>query len=151
MAGYPDRITMFDLPSLQRFRRLGGDRRRLLLRAAIALAGSSAAVKLLPFRRAIAYGSVPVSPERSGAVAADQVWAVEAVARRLPSRTMCIEKGLAVQRLARAAGIDARLHYGARHEPGSGKLQAHVWVTVGGRAIIGGEEAAAFNEVATYP
>lgn len=69
----------------------------------------------------------------------------------MPWRTMCIEKGVAVQRLLRKSGVDAQLHYGARHEPGSGKLQAHVWVTVGGEAVIGGEEAVDFNEIATFP
>jgi len=64
---------------------------------------------------------------------------------------MCIEKGLALQRLLRTSGTDARLHYGARHDPVSGRLEAHVWVTVDGRAVIGGEEAVGFAEVASYP
>jgi hypothetical protein len=64
---------------------------------------------------------------------------------------MCIEKGLAVQRLLRQSGVDALLHYGAQQIPSSGKLQAHVWVTVGGDAVIGGEEAAGFAELARYP
>jgi hypothetical protein len=64
---------------------------------------------------------------------------------------MCIEKGLATQRMLREAGIDAVLHYGARHADDSGKLQAHVWVSVAGETIIGGEEAPDFAEIATYP
>jgi hypothetical protein len=64
---------------------------------------------------------------------------------------MCIEKGLTVQRMLRAAGADAVLHYGARHHPDTRKLQAHVWVTVGGKAVIGGEEAPEFAPVAVYP
>jgi hypothetical protein len=64
---------------------------------------------------------------------------------------MCIEKGLAVQRLLRSSGVDARLHYGARHAPKTGKLEAHVWVTVAGEVIFGGEEAAAYAELARYP
>lgn len=64
---------------------------------------------------------------------------------------MCIEKGIAVQRLLRQSGIDALLHYGARHDLGCGSLEAHVWVTVGGHAVIGGEEALDFTEIAVFP
>lgn len=78
------------------------------------------------------------------------VWAVETASRYLPLRTMCIEKGLAVQRLLRRSGAVARLHYGARHDPQTGKLQAHVWVSLDGAILIGGEDAAGFAEVATY-
>ena len=81
----------------------------------------------------------------------DCLWAVDAAARRLPWRTMCIEKGLAVQRLLRRNGIDARLHYGARNNAYRDRLEAHVWVTVDGRAVIGGEEADDFAELASYP
>jgi hypothetical protein len=137
-------------PSIIRLTRLSRDQRRLLLRAAIVLTEASAAVALLPFRRAINFGLVPLeSGERLSA--ADCVWAIEAAARRLPWRTMCIEKGLAAQRLLRGAGTEAVLHYGARNDPDTGKLEAHVWVTVGGEMVIGGEEAPGFAEVATYP
>jgi hypothetical protein len=64
---------------------------------------------------------------------------------------MCIEKGLAAQRLIRGSGADAILQYGARHHPDSGRLEAHVWVTVDGRAVIGGREAECFAAIATYP
>ena len=134
----------------RKFRRLERARRRLLVRAGSMVSAASAAVACLPFRHAIRFGSVPVS-ERGRDRAEECVWAVEAVARHLPWRTMCIEKGLAVQRLLRRSGTDARLHYGARHDPVSGKLEAHVWVTVDGIPVIGGEQAAEFAEVASYP
>ena len=82
--------------------------------------------------------------------AAECVWAVEAAARRLPWRTMCIEKGLAAQHLLRKSGVDARLHYGARHNPDCGKLEAHVWVSVDGKTIIGDQSPLQFAELATY-
>ena len=135
---------------LTRFRRLDRARRVLLTRAAIILSLASASVAWLPFRRAIRFGSIDAQPLRRDCLE-DCLWAVEAVARRVPWRTMCIEKGLAVQYLLRRSGIEARLHYGARHDPMSSELQAHVWVTVDGRAVIGGEEAGNFAEVATYP
>jgi hypothetical protein len=136
--------------SFAKFRNLDRGRRRLVLRAAASVTAASAAIACLPFRRAIRFGSVPVST-RSEHRVDDWLWAVEAVARRLPWRTMCIEKGLALQRLLRRDGIDARLHYGARHVPPERKLEAHVWVTVAGRSVLGGEEAAGFAEIASYP
>jgi hypothetical protein len=135
--------------SLGRLRRLDGRQKRLLLRAAALLGVASAAVALLPFRVAVRFGSGRFG---SGRASPDEcVWAVEAASRRLPWRTVCIEKGLVVQRMLRSGGFDAVLHYGARNHPESGKLEAHVWVSVDGRPIIGGREAADFAPIATYP
>ena len=135
---------------LASYQRLPKARRRLLPRAMITLAAASATVALLPFRRAIRFGSAEGGRRREVS-SDDVVWAVETVARRMPWRTVCLQKGLAVQYMLRAAGVDARLHYGARHEPTSRDLEAHVWVTVGGRAVIGGEGAGGFAAVATFP
>lgn len=132
-----------------RLTRLSGGRRRLLLQAGALLALASAKMVLLPFRRAIRFGCVP--PRNRRRSVDDVVWAVEAAARRAPWRTMCIEKGLVVQRMLRSGGLDAVLHYGARHHNDTQRLEAHVWVTVGGRAVIGGEEAEGFREIATFP
>lgn len=134
-----------------RFQRLGAERRALLVRASLVLTAASAGVALLPFRRAIRFGCVDSGGRRTASGIERYVWAVEAAARRLPWRTMCIEKGLAVQRLLRSNGYDARLHYGARHGGSSGKLEAHVWVSVGGDVVIGGEEAPGFAVVQSYP
>jgi hypothetical protein len=134
---------------LMRLYRMDRARRRLVLRAAATLTAASAAVALLPFRRAIAFGSAPLGAP-AGPATSDWIWAVEAAARRLPWPTKCIQKGLAAQRLLRRSGTDARLHYGARHHPDTGKLQAHVWITVDGQAVIGGEEAEGFAELESY-
>jgi hypothetical protein len=133
-----------------RLYRLDPLRRRLLVRAAVAVTAASAAVALLPFRRAIRFGSIGLGP-RTGLAPSECAWAIEAAARRLPWRAMCIEQGLAAQRLLRQAGIDARLHYGARHDPATGKLEAHVWVSVDGASVIGGEVADGFAELGTFP
>lgn len=134
---------------LLRLYRMDPARRRLVLRAAATLSAASAAVALLPFRRAIRFGSAALGP-RGGTSPEAMVAAVEAAATRLPWRTMCIEKGLAAQRLLRRGGTDAQLHYGARHDPETGRLEAHVWVTVDGVAVIGGEEAGGFVEIESY-
>ena len=141
---------MSHVMTYMRFYRLSRRRKAELVAAALALTAASAAVALLPFRIAIAFGSIPLGP-RTNLTPEECVSAVEAAARRLPWRTVCIEKGLAVQRLLRRSGIDAVLHYGARNAPDHAKVEAHVWVSVNGIAIIGGEEARGFAEVANFP
>lgn len=136
--------------SLTRLRRLPSERRRALVRAFLALTAASAAVAVLPFRKAIGFGSIPLK-RRVNVIPNDCVWAVEVAARWLPWRAMCIQRGLAVQRLLRSGGVEAVLHYGARRVADSGRLEAHVWVTVADRAVIGGEEAAGFAEIAMFP
>lgn len=143
-------MEMMRAPALLRLYRMAPARRRLLLRAWSMLTVASAAVALLPFRVAIRYGAVPLGRPRESS-AADCVAAVESAARRMPWRTMCIEKGIAAQRLLRRAGLDARLHYGARHATDSGALEAHVWVSVADMIVIGGEEAPNFAEIAIFP
>lgn len=141
---------MFQATPMTRFYRLSRERRELLWRAAIVLTAASVAVALLPFKKAIEFGAIPL--KRADEVTPDDcVWAVEAVARRVPWRAMCIQKSLAVQRLLRSGGVDAVLHYGVNRSTESGELQAHAWVSVSGETVIGGEEAVGFGEVATFP
>jgi len=122
---------------------------RLLARAGATLARARLSLVSKNFDQAIRFGSVPLGKSLRCEGADDIVWAIEAVARRVPFRAYCIEQGLAAQRLLRRSGIDAVLHYGARHD--DGELKAHVWVTVDGVAAIGGEQAPRFREVASYP
>ena len=136
----------------ERFRHLGRERQSLLIDAICELALASASVALLPFRRAIVRGSRPLSAaSRTPVTIETVVWAVEAASRRMPWRTVCIEQGLAAQRMLRRRGIDARLHYGARNDHSVGRLEAHVWVTVDGVVVIGESEAGRFAEIAAYP
>lgn len=137
---------------IQRFRRLTAPRRKLLARSAMLLAAASTMVAAMPFRRAIRFGSAPlIDGAGNRASVADCLWAIEAAARYIPLRTMCIEKGLAAQRLLRRHGYDARLHYGARTDALSAQVAAHVWVSIAGEIVLGGHEAPAFAEIATYP
>ena len=130
---------------IARFRHLDSDRRRLLMQCGY-FRGP---------RRRSGFSVPPGDPVRlrSGtkkALIEDCIWAVEAAARRLPWRTMCIEQGLAAQRLLRSAGIDAVLHYGARQnapdKAGSSRMGERR-----GAIVIGGEEAGDFAEIASYP
>jgi len=118
-----------------------------------ALAFASLAVKLAPFRRVAAWAH---GRSRIGTGDIDEAmlrkarWAVEAWARRVPWRTVCFQQGLALHWMLRRRGIGSVLHYGVARER-EGALKAHVWVSVEGRPVIGGEEAPGFACVATFP
>ena len=135
---------------LSRWKRLGRPRQALLVEAAAALAVASGALRLLPFKRAVRLGSTPLAEDQASSVIGDARWAVDAASRNLPWRTVCIQKGIALQWMLRRRGVDARLHYGVALD-GAGELEAHVWVAEGDQVIIGGEEAPRFQRVATFP
>jgi hypothetical protein len=142
------------IASQPRRRALGRENRRLLAEALPALALASLAVHLVPFRRVAAFASR--LDERRGGAAADEAflrkarWAVQAWARRVPWRAVCFQRGLALHWMLRRRGIPSVLHYGVAQDGPEG-LRAHVWVTVEGRDVIGGEEAAGFACLATFP
>jgi len=133
-----------------RWNRLSGPRKRLLAEAVVALGAASAAVRLMPFKRAVRLGSRPLGENETGRLTGDASWAVETAARYVPWRTVCFQKGIALQWMLRRRGVDARLHYGVGRDE-AGDLRAHVWVAADDRVIIGGEEAQRFQQVATFP
>jgi hypothetical protein len=137
---------------VSRWARLGRRRQALLAEAVLALAASSAAIRLRAFKRAIRMGSLPLAGRRAavGDITDDIRWAVETAARNVPWRALCIQQGLALQWMLRRRGVDARLHYGIAKDE-IGELQAHVWVAAGGSVVIGGAEAPRFKCVATFP
>ncbi len=133
----------------KRFLALEGRKKQLIVEAIFSLAVASAAIRLLPFRRAFRFGSEPLG-EASRTDIRDAVWAVEAVAARVPWKTVCFQKGLALQAMLRRRGIDAQLHYGVGYDPAR-SLRAHVWVSAAGDIVIGGREAPAFQLLASMP
>jgi hypothetical protein len=125
----------------------------LIAEAGLALAAAAAVVRLLPFRRAIRFGSAS-SPGASAAVPVEVMRrierSVEQAAARVPWRTVCLQKGLALQWMLRRRGVDALLHYGIGKDE-AGALCAHVWVSAGPVMLIGSEQAPQFRTVAIYP
>jgi hypothetical protein len=126
---------------------------RLLLAEALpTLVLASLAIRLLPFRRVV--GAAGAADRRTfvtdsaGETARKVVWAVRAWARRVPWKAVCFQQGLAVHVMLRRRGIASHLHYGVSQADG---LKAHVWVSVAERDVIGGDEAAGFTCLATYP
>lgn len=92
----------------------------------------------------------PADAARSTAVATDVQWAVTSAARRIPWRAACFDQGLAAQLMLQRRKIPSRLYYGARSDDSRGPA-AHVWVSVEGRVIVGGEGAERFAVLAVYP
>ena len=123
----------------------------LLAEAVAALAAASAAIRWLPFKRAVRLGSRRLAGAGRGSDdLAELRWSIEAAARAAPWRAMCFQKGLALQWMLRRRGIDAQLHYGIGTDE-QGELLAHVWVADGDDIVIGGEETDKVRRVATYP
>jgi hypothetical protein len=63
---------------------------------------------------------------------------------------MCFEQGLASQLMLRRRGVPSVLYFGAAPDSRDG-LAAHVWVRDGEIDVIGGETAASFRVLATFP
>jgi hypothetical protein len=125
-------------------------RRALALEAAARLTRAALLVRFAPFRIAVRSGAVPIAKSRGHSSIDDIRWAVDLASRNLPWRIVCFQRGLAMQAMLRRRGIDARLHYGARHDR-EGALAAHVWVMVGDRVVIGEDEAEDHQSVAIFP
>jgi hypothetical protein len=139
---------------LHRLARLSWADRFLLAEGLATLAGASLAIRLLPFRRLVraasALGRGEAKAAEEDALVRRIVWAVRAASRRVPWKTVCFQCGLATHVMLRRRGIGSFLHYGVSQTRPEG-LKAHVWVSVAGRDVIGGEEAADFTCLATYP
>jgi hypothetical protein len=139
------------MPRLSRLDRLSGGDWLLLGEALLTLAWASLAIDLLPFRRVAAAASRPRAAPRARAVAARKIkWAVEAWGRRVPWRAVCFQRGLAAHVMLRRRGLPSLLHYGVANDAGGG-LKAHVWISLDGVPLVGGEEASAFTCLATFP
>jgi hypothetical protein len=122
----------------------------LLAEALGAVAAASAAIRAMPFKSVGRLASrMPAVPRAAepGEIAGLKR-AVLAWARRAPWRVVCFQQALALQILLRRRGIASRLHYGIAQEDA---LKAHVWLSVNGETVIGGEEAPRFAEIACFP
>lgn len=111
---------------------------------------ASLAIRLSSFERLAANleGSAPASDPAN---AETRYWvrrAVSAWGRRLPWRAKCFEKGIAAARMLRRRGLAYELHYGAASR--TDKLDAHVWVTSRGDAVVGCENADEFAPLARF-
>ena len=125
--------------------------RALLLEAGLWLLVARIALRTLSFARiaGLASGNIATRPA-TDASAARIAWAVETAAARAPWAALCFERALAAHALLRRRGWASRLFYGARNGDSPGPA-AHVWVRSGDKAVVGGEQAAGFAVLATFP
>ncbi len=130
----------------QRFRRLSGFERGIVLEAAAGLLISWLAVRLLGFRVCRSVFEKPLAARnswnsKSGEAdvlgVARRIAHLEAVtATNLFFRTSCLELSLVLCRMLRRRGMNADLRIGARKE--ANRFEAHAWVELGGTVIDGG-------------
>lgn len=142
--------------TLNQLMQLDSTKRALLLEALVAITAASAAIRLMPFRKVVQLagnrqlGTELAKPAEMASAIRQARWAVGAVADRVPWRTVCFQRGLALHWMMRRRGLPSLLHYGVAHDPEK-KLSAHVWLSCGGETVLGGEEAAKFTCLATFP
>lgn len=115
----------------------------------LALGAAALQLKSLPFERVMRCEAPTAAGMLTQGEIARLVWAVIAARRRSWLRAVCIESALALRSMLRRRGVASTLHYGIRNDPGEG-LKAHVWLSLGGKILIGGETSEQFTEVATF-
>jgi hypothetical protein len=138
--------------ALQRLARMPLRDKALLAETVATLAWSSALIGLLPFKRVVATAEAPFPRRReAGTVDVQRLRrAVLSARRRVPWKAVCIQSALCLHLMLRRRGVVSVLHYGiASHS--DAPLKAHVWLSVGGEILLGGEEAPNFTCVATFP
>jgi hypothetical protein len=130
---------------LDRWIELSPSRRRLLAQAAVAVPVSMAIVWSMGTSRAREV--MPRLPWRlrPDDDAADVGWAVEAAGRRIPG-AKCLARAVAAEAIYERGGREADVHIGARRSD-DGRLEAHAWVEVDGRVVVGADERDAFTRL----
>jgi hypothetical protein len=117
---------ILNLPSVER---------AALTRAVWLIASVRLGLLLLPFGRVSAWTARPatVLPFLTQLPASRLVWAVRAVARRIPGAT-CLTQALALQMLMASAGRAAEIRIGVARSPA---FTAHAWVEHEGVVLLG--------------
>jgi hypothetical protein len=133
-----------------RRRRLGLADHALLAETLATLALASLAIRFVPFRKLTAAVSRPPRRRRSEVDMRRLRWAVDAWRRRVPWKAVCFQSALCLQAMLRRRGVPSVMHYGIAKDE-SAELKAHVWLSVDGVTVIGGDEAPGFACVATFP
>lgn len=134
--------------------RLWTHRRNLpiLGEALCSLAMARLSLKLRPFNAVAGSLTRPVaSPATSSPELSSRWvrWAVLAMAKRLPWRSVCFDQAIAAQRMLRRRGIAAEIVYGVRRMDAG--LDAHVWLRLPtGWIVVGGEQAPLFQPIARF-
>lgn len=135
-------------------RELSWGQRALFLEAAVTMSLVAAAVRLLPFRVLMRLAEWPLGRQRPGPAREKLLrrvrWAVLVASRRTPWDAVCLHQSLTAQILLRRRGVPSVLYYGA-HPGDADGMKAHAWVKSDGYDVVGGEVAAQYAVLATFP
>jgi Transglutaminase-like superfamily len=135
-----------------RYKNLSPVERNLFFRALVLLAVTRLGLRVLPFRvirkwteqfRSSPGLHITLDRRRIGQIA----WAVEAASRRIPGTT-CLPRAFVTHILLGRLGQVSELRLGAALKP-HGHLEAHAWVEVSGRVVIG-EAIEGFNRFVPF-
>ncbi|MDH4132846.1 MAG: lasso peptide biosynthesis B2 protein [Gemmatimonadota bacterium] len=135
------------------FVRLPAPERRDLVEAAALCTVAGVLIRVLKFRRlAPRLGRhMAVSPAERDEATSPQVagvrWAIEAAARHLPWRPVCLPQAVAAQWMLRRRGIPSTLYLGA--DPARA-YDAHAWVRAGTTIVTGGPLEERFTVVSSF-
>jgi hypothetical protein len=123
---------------LMTFARLPAADRMLAMRAAGWLALARVALWTLPFARVQELSARLGERRATVGVAPGRVaWTVETIARSIPKAT-CLTQALAAQVMLSRAGEEPSLHIGVATDRGA--FEAHAWLELHGRALVGDRE-----------
>ena len=118
--------------------------------ALVALCAARLIVRFAPFQWTMSCVRLRAVSRRAKSVnVMSVVDAIDRGARKSPFRARCFEQALAANWMLSRRGLPSSLHYGIRTVGHS--LEAHVWLSVDGTIVLGGENAQQFAEVGQWP
>jgi Transglutaminase-like superfamily len=128
--------------------------RRRSLEAAVEVTVASLELRLLPRERTVSRLGAIATETAGRPPGEDEVREARLVGRdvaragrRLPWHPTCLRQAIAVQRMLRRRGIDARLHLGVTSIAVG---EAHAWVTVGEQTVVGNRGVERFVPLASF-
>ena len=133
----------------QRFLRLDGKDRWLLLRATAWLAIARIMLVVMPFRHLSARLSATSNSSQNEP---DQnllqriAFAISAAANNVPWRSDCFPQTIAARMLLKRFGYATTIHFGV-DRVGEEGLEGHAWLTCGETVVTGGEDLDRYTEV----
>lgn len=65
---------------------------------------------------------------------------------RVPWSATCLVKVLAADKMLKKRGIPHTIHFGVKKSP-AGEMEAHAWLSVNNRVVIGGENLVDYKEI----
>lgn len=146
---------------LRRFAQIGGQRRALLIEAALWLLATRVALIAVPFPRlARRLGDfvpptdervalVRAAPEADARLAREIGWAIVSAARHVPFKAVCLPQAMAARIMLGRRGVASVLHFGAAKGQGR-PIDAHAWLDAAGVEVTGYPVAAQFAEIACF-